>query len=832
MKILIKLGFLLWIMLFSNFKAHPEAITNAANIQHDVKKKTVILTSADRSISLVIDYNTGCRISGLMVKGENVLSQDGVYTGFKINDVITSSSSSKVEVVQKAGVISIGNIRYGTEQLGVKEIWSFHFSGNKILWDIQRIYDNSVQVEEIYFPQWNFAALTTWKGGMIDNGGVVWCKYLSGKNDTYGVHTGGVTFWEPESGNALKIVAKQDKQAYVAAKFSHGEKNEFTFTQFVTDSALNQRYDLSRFVSGKSDVFAPVKVSKGVMNLGLVIQYVDYPKTYSRGELIGIDAIAVRELLNTTARYGVVDNHIIGANGWVTNWKCLHEPFFAQIGMALNDAGYTANLSATLNQERDLAMKPDGRVLSRWHNAPGDEIPGTYDTKTGYYEAMWGYTIDSQTGYVINTSEQFDLNGDVSWLRAHKASCERALEWLIRRDTDRNGLFEMMNNDISEQKASDWLDIVWASYENAFVNAQMYEALTLWSERERILGDHLKSKYYLEVASRLKTAFNKPLEEGGFWSEAKGQYVYWRDRDGSVHGDNLVTPVNFAAIAFGICDDGGRVKKILDQIEQRNLKENLFHWPLCFDSFRREEVQQGNWPFPRYENGDIFPTWGYLGVRAYAGYDRVIALKYIKNILQKYNKDGLSSQRYSRTTQKGLGEDILAGICTSITALYRDVYGVRPKWNRMGLEPNMLPELNGTQFTYTLRNVKYLLKLNDQSYEISSEGYTVRSPLHFGVALKESGIMVYQDNKEDHSLLAKSASGKPFLLEIISWNEGFCSWKTKSSGKHQFTFTGLKPGNVYQLAAKGSKILIKVGLNGQLKSNWLAGEAYQLKLVD
>src|SRR5690606_18934412 len=116
------------------------------------------------------------------------------------------------------------------------------------------------------------------------------------------------------------------------------------------------------------------------------------------------------------------------------------------------------------------------------------EIPGTYNAKTGYYEAKWGYTIDSQTGYIINTSELFALNGDKNWLRTHQESCEKALDWLIRRDSDHNGIFEMMNNNIAEEKASDWLDIVWASYENAFVNAQLYEALMLWSDCERVLN--------------------------------------------------------------------------------------------------------------------------------------------------------------------------------------------------------------------------------------------------------------------------------------------------------------------------------------------------------
>ena len=74
-----------------------------------------------------------------------------------------------------------------------------------------------------------------------------------------------------------------------------------------------------------------------------------------------------------------------------------------------------------------------------------------------------------------------------------------------------------------QQKASDWLDIVWASFENAFVNAQMYEALNLWAECESLLGDSGKSDYYLKLAARLKTQFNKSVDEGGFWSDKKKQ---------------------------------------------------------------------------------------------------------------------------------------------------------------------------------------------------------------------------------------------------------------------------------------------------------------------
>ncbi len=432
---------------------------------------------------------------------------------------------------------------------------------------------------------------------------------------------------------------------------------------------------------------------------------------------------------------------------------------------------------------------------------------------------MWGYTIDSQTGYVINASEQFDLSGDRKWLMSHKESCERALDWLIRRDSNNNGIFEMMNDNISEEKASDWLDIVWAGYENAFVNAQMYEALNLWSECEKVLGDLQKSKYYAEIAESLKEAFNKPVEDGGFWSEAKKQYVYWRDKDGSVHGDNLVTPVNFAAIAFGICDDPQRIAKVLGQIEQRTTKEDLFHWPLCFDSFERDEVHDNNWPFPKYENGDIFPTWGYLGVRSYVGYNKEIALKYIKKILEQYRKDGLSSQRYSRTTQMGLGEDILAGIATTITALYSDIYGVRPKWNRMGLEPNMLPELNNTEFSYTLRGAIYQLRLNVNSYEIESNGFLVKSKSNIGVSQEDNQLVLFKDNKEKKLLYIREESQGPIDVEIVNWSDESCNWQVEKSGKYTFTFSGLESGTAYSFQSNGINQLVTTDVDGSLQMN-------------
>ena len=120
-----------------------------------------------------------------------------------------------------------------------------------------------------------------------------------------------------------------------------------------------------------------------------------------------------------------------------------------------------------------------------------------------------------------------------------------------------------MTDSYKEKRGSDWIDVIWASYENAFLNAKMYEALLQWAEVERILGDSTRADNYLKHAEKLKTRFNESIANGGFWDPENGWYVYWRDKDDTIHGSNLVTPVNFMAIAYGICDDQNRQSSIL-----------------------------------------------------------------------------------------------------------------------------------------------------------------------------------------------------------------------------------------------------------------------------
>jgi len=379
--------------------------------------------------------------------------------------------------------------------------------------------------------------------------------------------------------------------------------------------------------------------------------------------------------------------------------------------------------------------------------------------------------MDSQPSYAINVAELFNFTGDLDWLRSHQASVRATLEFLIRRDADRDGLVEMATDSHGDAKGSDWIDIIWAAHENAFVNAQLYLALTLWADAEEILGDHDRARNCRQRAALLKARFNAPTTAGGFWSEEKNCFIHWRDRDDSIHGDNLVVPVNFMAIAYDLCEPPSRARGILDQIETRMRQEGLFFWPLCFDSYQAGEGADWQFPFPVYENGDIFLAWGETGTRAYAAHNPEVALKYVRNILDQYERDGLAFQRYLRKTQTGAGDDILANNGSTIVGLYRNIYGIQPKWNRLYLEPHLTPELNGTRLNYWLRDQSYKIALAVDNYRVTSDGFSLRSASPFALAVDRNTASFFHGRNPLPSLTFLRASTAPLDVRIQTWSD-------------------------------------------------------------
>jgi hypothetical protein len=768
--------------------------------------KTV--TISNPKIKMVLNVDGKAVITSLTINGQTAIGNaSGAFTSVSINGTTYSSlhTNGSSKLVKTGNVYSVSGIRYGDKKVTISENWIFTASDKNIKWTIERTVSNPAMLDEAAMPVFNFDSINTWEGAYQGYGGLAWFYLFNEKLNTYGVHTCSSSFWNSKTNNGLQVTVDAPGEQ-VAMKYTRTNDDKLAYTVSISGKEMSFRTDSGtwrrRFLPNNTKVFAPFSMSAGKTTQSLTLSYFAVDEKYGRGKFKGINGEQVSAVLNTIARIGVIDSLHYGGNSWHTPYGpiCLHEQYIAQIGLGVDDPAYINGYKSCLDYYRDHAIMPDGRVYPRWAYTDEDMMPGK-GNKDGFYEAQWGILMDSNPDFVANVSDLYNLTGDKAWVKKHQQGCEKALDWILNRDSNHNGLVEMMTDDQSQKHSSDWIDIIWASYENAFVNAKLYHALVEWADIERQLNNSPKAKYYAEFADKLKESFNKPVTDGGFWDAENNCYVHWIDKDKSIHGRNTVTPVNFMAIAYGICDDKPRQKIILDAIEAQMQKEKLFFWPLCMYSYAPGEGRKSQYPFPEYENGDIFLSWGSIAIKAYAAYDPALAVKYVKNVLEQYSKDGLAFQRYGRLKQDGRGDDILSGNSLSIVGLYQAIYGINPMYNRLYLDPHITPELSGTELRYKFQGQNLLINLDNDSYSITDKGYKVNSKADFGFNVVNGELYYYNRDSANAALQVKATS--PINISIKSWEDGKLEWE-QLAGKQmeaplKYTVHQLKPMAMYTL---------------------------------
>ncbi|ASU34723.1 alpha-L-rhamnosidase-related protein [Mucilaginibacter xinganensis] len=794
-----------------------------------INKKDKTLTIKGHNITMVLSYGGSARITSLLVNGRKVISSvDGIFTSVNVGGKTYSSLQLKAApaLIKTKNGFEINGIRYGGANLTITEDWIFTTTGKAVKWRIERKFSEVTKVEETYAPVFNFDSINTWEGAYQGYGGLAWFYLFNEKLCTYGVHTRSSSFWDSKTGNGLNITVEAPGQK-VAMKYTRTGDDRLYCGISVSDKDMTFRLDSGtnrrRFIRNSTNVWAPFERSAAKESQTITLSYFDFNEKYGRGKFVGINGGQVSAVLNTIARIGVIDSLHFGGNSWHTPYGpiCLHEQYIAQLGLGINDPEYLKGYKSCLDFYRDHAIKPDGRVFSRWAYTDEDMMPGQ-GNKDGFYEAQWGILMDSNPDFVTNVAELYDMTGDKAWVKKQQPTCEQALNWIIDRDTNGNGLVEMMTDLQSQHKSSDWIDIIWASYENAFVNAKLYHALVNWAAIERQLGNDSKANGYEKFAARLKVSFNKPTSEGGFWDEEKKCYVHWIDKDKTVHGRNMVTPVNFMAIAYGICDNNDRRKLILDGIETQMEQEKLFFWPLAMTTYAPGEGKASQYPFPSYENGDLFLSWGSVAVKAYAEYKPELAVKYVKNVLNQYSKDGLAFQRYSRVKQDGQGDDILSGNSLSIVGLYHAIYGINPLYNRFYLNPHITPELAGTALKCNFRGQRLTIKLDNNRYSVSNEKFKIVSGKDFGFNAKINQLNYFEGNNTQSSLQAITEG--PLTLIIKKPGNRQREWVqniSKISGNTISYVAGqLTPDVIYKLIVNGKIIkTLKSSAKGDVSFN-------------
>jgi hypothetical protein len=780
----------------------------AGEVSRDPAHKTITMADAGRNLVLRLNYDGRCVLDQLVVRSREVVpAATGVSTGVQVaGQWYTTRGIPTPKVTLTKDTVTVSGIAIKAGGVQVDETWTFTIRPEDITWRIVRKYLSGGMLDDTYFPGFDFTD-RSWTGALLGTGGVAWFRLFDTPVATYGVHTGSVTFWSKENDSCLRIVPEPSNGKHVAVRFSRHPHGVFSLNYSVTDEELPPKHGQFRFLRDRQDVWAPLQVTPGEAAIQLTLSAPKYSEAYNRGTLRGIDAAAVREIANTIARLGAIDKNIHGSNGWYSGFAVLQEQWIAQLGLLIDDPHYFQSYAQTLDYQRDHAIGLDGRVKPRWFYNAGDAMPGTYDA-AGFYECQWGWMLDSQPCFVANVAEQFDFTGDVAWVRRHKATCEKALDYMLRRDSNGNGLVEIMTNSHTEKKGGDWADIVWTAFENGLVNAQMYNAMILWADVEDVLGDTGMAAKYRKAAARLKEAFNRPTADGGLWDPRHRCYVHWRDKDGSIHGTNLFTPVNFLAIACGLCDDPARRAAILDQIEGQMQREKLFFWPLCMTSYQPEEGG-GYGPFPSYENGDIFLAWGELGTRAYVRHKPDVAVRIVNSVIDKYNRDGLAFQRYLRKTQTGEGGDILSNMASPLVGLYRNVFGVQPKWNRLYLEPHLTPELSGSRLKFWLRDQTYSIDLKTGETTVSANSFTLRDTKPFAVDVRQDTLSYFAGSRKTPSMTVNPSAKGSVEIRIEAWpttGVGARKWTESCNGADvtvRHVVADLPPNSVWQLRRNG-----------------------------
>jgi hypothetical protein len=774
------------------------AIACSQQISRDAT--TVTMTDGGGRLNLRLNLTRGCEIDRLLIRGRSVLGE-GMASGFKMGGqwFTTRKLDHPPKVAVEGNEVRVRGISLEGGGVRATEQWTFEVAKGGIRWRIDRIYSSPGTLDDTAMPSMSFKDMSTWTGALLGTGGVAWCKLFDKPNASYGIHTDAATFWNAAANSCFQITGQGSGANNGALRFTREPAGGFTMASEVTARALQPRHDKARFLKDSQDVWAafPVSMSE-TASATYELSAPDFGDRFGRGDFKGFNTGAVTELLNTIGRIGVVDDNIVGSNGWYSGYACLHEPWLGLIGLALDDPSYLRSYGRALDYARDHAISAEGMVKSRWAYGAWDATAGTYDS-AGFYEAQWGRLMDSQTSYVINVSDQFDLSGDMNWVAGQKKACESALEYLLRRDSNHNGLVEMANDSMTQKRSSDWLDIVWASFENALVNAQMYHALVAWAGIEHVLHDDARAAAYHALAARLKETFNKPISEGGFWDPVKGWYVYWREKDGSAHGDNLVLPVNLTALGEGLCDEPHRRKLLLDCIERNMKAQFLLAWPSCMFPFGPGEAMNTQWP--EYENGDIFLAWAEYGVRAYSAEQPAVAFKYVRQIVNQYKKDGLAFQRYQRSNGMGAGDDILANNCNVIVGLYRDIYGIQPKHNRLYLAPRLTPEMNGTVVKYGLRGLALKLDLSVSRYRVRSGNLSISASKDFGLDFGNGRITYFPGAEDQPALSVRRISGDAMSLDVQGWGTRK-AWSVSAGAQTVSTIQtlyGLKPGVRYRL---------------------------------
>ena len=171
----------------------------------------------------------------------------------------------------------------------------------------------------------------------------------------------------------------------------------------------------------------------------------------------------------------------------------------------------------------------------------------------------------------------------------------------------------------------------------------------------------------------------------------------------------------------------------------------------------------------------------------------------------------MAYQRYDRIRQEGKGDDILANNCLPVVGLYRNIYGIQPKYNRMFLNPHITGELNGTKLNYWFRNQIFKIQLSLNDYLISANSFAINAPSSFGMYTEDNRLIYFNQGNPNPSIILTRDKPSGVQIKILCWdndsgkNKKWIQKSLSGSTKLNYEIGLLKPGCNYSIFKNGIK---------------------------
>src|SRR5262249_4797569 len=148
--------------------------------------------------------------------------------------------------------------------------------------------------------------------------------------------------------------------------------------------------------------------------------------------------------------------------------------------------------------------------------------------------------------------------------------------------------------------------------------------------------------------------------------------------------------------------------------------------------------------------------------------------------------------------------------------LYRNIYGIQPRYDRLLLEPHLVPELNGTELKYSLRGQSYLINLSTEGSRMTVEDFTVQDAEPFALHADGNSADYFFGNGDGPTMSVSRSSHLPLELRIEAWSDNptvprrWTQICPQGGLATHYIIANLQPAGHYQLrqGAKASASLI------------------------